>query len=81
MTDIIGISLTPKENGICVGIRGMRPKYMAVWAMLNKLPREHMTEPWDDFPWSGFTTQYEYIILEMGKIAGTENVYISRDDA
>ena len=80
MTDVIGVSLTPKENGMHVGIRGIGPRYDAVWSMLNRLPQDHMTDPWDDFPWSGFTTQYEYIFLEIGKIAGVENVYIERND-
>lgn len=76
MQDVVGVWVIPTEDRaeMCVGIRGVGPKYNAVWAKLQSFPCDHFTAHWMDFPWSGFTTKYEYIILEIGKIVGTENM-------
>lgn len=75
--DSISVIITPCPRGkVEIRIRGVGHRYDSVWDMINQLPEDHVFDPWDNMPWSGFSTQHEIVILEIGKIVGTENISV-----
>lgn len=73
-TDIIGVVFGAKDNKLTIRIRGIGPTYDKTWKMLDSMPHHMFEDSWDNFPWSGFSTRYEIIPLEIGKIVGIENI-------
>lgn len=60
MSDTLGVIYKIKAPGVySIRIRGFGPRYDNLWALLSFMIDRDQTlvsEEWDDFPWSGFTT-------------------------
>lgn len=73
-TDIVCVVFGADVDKMTIRIRGIGPTYDKTWKMLNSMPCHMFEDSWDNFPWSGFSTRYEIIPLEIGKIVGIENI-------